>query len=114
VQFELGGRFQSFGARHVSTVPVLMRVGLGGRVEARLASDGIVVEGGPTETSTDLANAQASAKVRLLGRGEGPRLSVLPAFTFGADEASATLLAGVAPTDRAHVGRNTASGGSAP
>jgi hypothetical protein len=106
VQFELGGQFQRFGHDSASTAPLLMRIGLGGRAEARLASDGFVVRNSAGETSTDVANVQASVKIRLLGNTEEPWLSVLPAFTFGANDPSVTVLAGTAVTDRAHVEAN--------
>ena len=106
VQFELGGQFQQFGTRHSSTVPVLMRVGVSSRVEARLASDGVIVESAGSTSSSELADAQASAKIRLFGGGDEPWLSVMPAFTFGADDATVTLLAGTALTARAHAEAN--------
>jgi hypothetical protein len=106
VQFELGGQFQAFGSRHTSTAPVLMRIGVGGRLELRFASDTVIVERTASTTSSELADAQASGKVRLVGATEEPWLSVMPAFTFGANDATVTLLAGTAITDRAHVEAN--------
>ncbi len=106
VQFELGGLRQSFGDRRGVTVPVLMRVGVGSRVEARLASDGVSIESGSGRTTTDVADPQAGVKLRLLGGRAEPWLSILPAFTFGANDSSITLLAGAALTDRAHVEAN--------
>ena len=106
VQFELGGQLQQFGTRHSSAAPVLMRVGVSGRVEARLASDGVIVESAGGTSSSQLADPQASAKIRLFGGGDEPWLSVMPAFTFGPGDATVTLLAGAALTERAHLEAN--------
>jgi hypothetical protein len=106
VQFELGGQFQRAGSQGAFASPVLMRLGLGDRIEARLASDGLLIPTGTAESGTTFANAQVSAKVRLFGDREEPWLSVLPAFTLNANDPSMTLLVGTALTERAHVEAN--------
>jgi hypothetical protein len=106
VQFEIGGQFQRLDGNGVWASPVLVRVGVHDRVELRLASDGVLVATGQETTDAELANVQASAKLRLWGDRHEPWLSVMPAFTFNANDPSVTLLAGTSLTDRAHVEAN--------
>ena len=43
VQFELGGQWQRSGDLHTFASPALMRIGISERVEARVASDGLLM-----------------------------------------------------------------------
>jgi hypothetical protein len=117
VQFELGGQYQSFGSDRTFGSPVLMRVGVSDRVEARLASDGLVGRSGVGATQFDLGNVQIAAKIRVLGHSDEPWLSLLPGVNLGlaseskglgsgANDASLIVLLGRALTERAHVEAN--------
>jgi len=117
VQFELGGQYQSFGAGASTQSPALLRFGIARGVEARIATDGwlTATEGG--HTAGGMGNVQLGVKLRLIGGPDEPLLSLLPAINIGvasrekglgsgANDATATLLAGRALGARTHVEAN--------
>jgi hypothetical protein len=121
VQFELGGHYQHFGRLWTYGSPVLMRIGVSDRVEARFSSDGFVGLSDQTRTARSAGNIQAGAKVRLFGDREEPWLSILPVVNFGVadreeglgtggNDVTLTLLAGAALSERAHVEANLGIG----
>ena len=105
VQFELGGQWQRSGDLHTFASPALMRIGISERVEARVASDGLLMREARGTTARGIGNAQLGVKVRLLGSVEEPFFSVMPAVNLGLasrdkglgsgeSDATITLLAG--------------------
>jgi len=83
VQFELGGQWQHAGDVRSFSSPVLMRIGLADRVEARVSSDGLLTREEPAADARGIGNAQLGVKVRLLGGADEPYLSVMPAISLG-------------------------------
>lgn len=115
VQFEIGIQLQFQRARRVRTVssPTLVRIGATDRVEVRVASDGWLERGDPAATVHGMGNAQLGAKIRLWGDRKEPIVSVMPTLNLGLasrekalgtgeTDATLTLLAGHAITDRLH------------
>ena len=84
VQVETGLRLEQSDdtTRQVSAPQMLVRVGLGSRVEVRIGGDGYIAQsmrtpGGQLHTSGH-SDAQVSTKVKLLAGGAGLHLAVLP------------------------------------
>ena len=83
VQFELGGQWQRSTNMRTFASPALVRIGLTDRVEARIASDGILMRDAAGARERGIGNAQLGVKIRLLGSTEEPFLSVMPAVNLG-------------------------------
>lgn len=82
LQVELGGVFSGLGPGQTYASPMLARVGVTDRIEARAGFDGVTGIRTGTSWKTGAGNAQLGAKVRLAGRAE-PWLSVMPTVTLG-------------------------------
>jgi hypothetical protein len=82
VQIELGGIFSGLGPGQTYASPMLARVGVTDRIEARAGFDGVTGIRTGASWKTGAGNAQLGAKVRLAGRAE-PWLSVMPTVTLG-------------------------------
>jgi outer membrane putative beta-barrel porin/alpha-amylase len=105
VQLELGGQWQrSTGVRSFAS-PALVRTGVSDRIEARIASDGILIRDVSGKSEQGIGNVQFGVKVRLLGGVEEPYFSVMPLVNVGlasyekglgsgANDVSITMLAG--------------------
>jgi len=122
VQFELGGQWQHSEDVRSFSSPVLVRIGLVDRVEARVASDGLLTRDGPAVDARGIGNAQLGVKIRLLGGADEPYLSVMPAVNLGLasrdkglgsgeSDTTVTVLAGHALGARLHGEVNYAIGG---
>ena len=122
VQFELGGQWQHSEDVRSFSSPVLVRIGLVDRVEARVASDGLLTRDGPAADARGIGNAQLGVKIRLLGGADEPYLSVMPAVNLGLasrdkglgsgeSDTTVTVLAGHALGARLHGEVNYAIGG---
>jgi len=83
VQFELGGQWQRDGRVHSFASPALVRIGVTDRIEARVASDGLLMREGVDADAAGIGNAQLGVKIRLLGGADEPYLSVMPAVNLG-------------------------------
>ena len=83
VQFELGGLWQRDGNVHSFASPALVRVGIADRIEARVASDGLLMREGVDADVRGIGNAQLGVKIRLLGGADEPYLSVMPTVNLG-------------------------------
>jgi hypothetical protein len=117
VQFELGGQMQAADAERTYGSPVLMRVGLSDRIEARVASDGFLLRTAPGETVSDASNLQLGAKIRVAGERDEPWLSMMSAISIGLGDTrkglasgtsdfALTVLAGRPIATRAHLEAN--------
>ena len=113
VQFELGGQWQHSTNVRTFASPALVRIGVSDRVEARVATDGVLVRDAAQARERGIGNAQLGVKVRLLGSAEEPYLSVMPAVNLGLasrakglgsgeSDTTVTLLAGHALGHRFH------------
>jgi len=122
VQVELGGQWQHAGEVRSFASPVLVRIGLADRVEARVASDGLLTRDAPAAYERGIGNTQLGVKIRLLGGADEPYLSVMPAVSLGLasrdkglgsgeSDATVTLLAGHALGRRLHGEVNYGIGG---
>src|SRR3989442_1163891 len=120
VQVEIGGQYVDEDGRHTFTSPVLVRVGVNRRFEARIGSDGLVSRLG-TERLQGIGNTQLSEMIGRAGGAEEPYLSVMPVVTFGtasvakglgsgSTDAQVVLLAGGEPLERLHLEANYGAG----
>src|SRR5262249_10120831 len=117
LQFEWGIQRQKASDLGTFGSPVLLRIGATRNLELRVATDGFVSRDIPASTTYGVGNAQIGAKIRLIGAGDEPVLSVMPQVNLGlasADkglgsgetDATVTLLAGHALGPRVTVEGN--------
>jgi hypothetical protein len=123
VQVEMGMQWQGSPDIRTFGSPVLIRVGVSDRVEARASSDGLLARHEPTWDVYGIGNAQLGAKIRLYGEPEEPVFSIMPMLGFGlasrekhlgagATDATLTWLAGH-PIGRVHLEANYGTTASA-
>src|SRR5512138_1996253 len=82
VQIEAGVQWQHSPDVGTFGSPALLRIGLGGRVEVRVSSDGLLARHGPASDAYGLGNAQLGAKIRLMGNRDEPWFSVMPTLNL--------------------------------
>src|SRR5437667_4642003 len=120
VQLEIGGQYQGDRRERTFASPMLVRIGVNDRIEARIGSDGLVGRQG-TQSARGIGNLQVSAKVPIAGPPDAPMLSVMPAVTLGtasaakglgsgSTDAMVVLLFGHELTHRLHLEANYGAG----
>src|SRR5437764_15471911 len=82
VELEIGGQYQGDRRERTFASPMLVRVGVNDRIEARIGSDGLVGRQG-AQQARGIGNLQVSAKVPIAGPSDAPMISVMPAVTLG-------------------------------
>lgn len=83
VQVEVGVQGQSSPDVRTFGSPALVRVGIGKRLEFRVASDGLLARHEPAADVSGVGNAQLGAKLLLWSHRDDPVFSVMPAIGFG-------------------------------
>jgi hypothetical protein len=83
IQVEVGVQWQQSPEVRTFGSPALLRIGLGGRIEIRVSSDGLLARHELANDAYGLGNAQVGAKIRLLGGRDEPFFSVMPTVNLG-------------------------------
>ena len=96
LQVEIGVQYaRSSGARRAFGSPVTLRAGLTEWIEARVGTDGLLVQTDGTVQQAGIGNTSIGAKLRLWADPGGvPVLSVLPTINFPTGDAAKGLSSG--------------------